>query len=66
MTTSFGKYKTYSNKKDFGEAREFCRLKGGHLVVFETEAEYNAFGTFPEHYWVGAANIGGKKIFEDH
>ena len=59
-----GKYKTFSNKKNYSDAKRFCALNGGHLASFETEAEYNAYGTFPNHYWVGANDESkeGKKI----
>ena len=61
-TTSHGKYKIYNSTQIYSNARKLCRLSGGHLAAFETEAEYNAFGTFPEHYWIGALKKDGKQI----
>ena len=52
--TAQGKYQIYHDKKNYSDARRFCTLNGGHLVAFETEAEFDAFGTFPDFMWVGA------------
>ena len=67
-TTSYGKYKTFQLLRPYSEARRFCTLNGGHLAVFETLAEYNAFGTLPRHYWVGADDLKteGEKICKIH
>ena len=51
---------------NFQEAKEFCRDKGAHMVLVESEKEQqeltNMFANFTtrkERFWVGAMNIDG-------
>ena len=64
--TAQGKYEIYHDKKNYSDARRFCTLNGGHLVAFETEAEFDAFGTFPDWVWVGADDndTEGEKLYK--
>ena len=56
-TTSHGRYKMYSNKANYSDARRNWKLNGGHLAEFETEAEFEAYDNLPHLYWLGADDM---------
>ena len=54
---------------NFSDARRNCRLNGGHLAAFETEAEFDAYDNLPSNYWLGADDIekeGKNKLPKSH
>ena len=43
---SFGCYYIYQEIKTYDDAQQTCALQGGHLVSWETKAEYDAMANF--------------------